>query len=210
MSGLLGKKVGMTRIFKEDGQMVPVTLIEAGPCPVVQLKTVETDGYQAVQLGFVEAKEKHVNKPMQGHFKRAGLKPLKTLREFRDFKLTNVKVGDELKADIFVPGQRLDITGITKGRGFAGVIKRHGFKGHKATHGTHESFRGPGSIGSSAWPSRVFKGKKMPGRYGTDRMTTKNLEIVRLEVEKNMIMVRGAVPGPNGGILEIRPTKKII
>ena len=204
MSGLLGKKVGMTRIFSADGQMIPVTLIEAGPCPVVQVKTVETDGYEAVQLGFLEAKEKHVTKPMQGHFKRAGSKLTKKLREFRNLGLTDVKIGDELKADVFNIGQRLNITGISKGRGFAGVIKRHGFAGHKATHGTHESFRGPGSIGSSAWPSRVFKGKKMAGRMGTDRCTTKNLEIIRIEADKNMIMVRGAVPGPNGGILELR------
>ncbi len=209
MKGMLGKKLGMTRIFEEDGEMVPVTLIEAGPCPVVQVKTAETDGYDAVQLGFIPMKEKHTNKPMAGHFNRAKVQPVKRLKEFRNFPAEGIEPGSELKADIFNVGQRLDVTGYTKGRGFAGVMKRYGFHGHKASHGTHESFRGPGSIGSSATPARVFKGKKMPGRMGNVRFTAKNLEIIRLEAEKNIIMVKGAVPGPAGGILELRLTKKI-
>ena len=208
MSGLLGKKLGMTRIFREDGQMIPVTLIEAGPCPIVQLKTIENDGYHAVQLGFQVIREKLVNKPRSGHFQRAGVKPTRFLREFRNLQLTEARVGDEVKADVFKIGDRLDVTGYSKGRGFAGVMKRHNFKGHKASHGTHESFRGPGSIGSSAWPSRVWRGMKMAGRMGNERTTIRNLEIVRLEAEKNLIMVRGAVPGPNGCLLELRKTKK--
>ena len=208
MKGLLGKKIGMTRIFLDDGRMIPVTLIEAGPCKVVQIKTVETDNYQAIQLGFLEKKEKRSNKPEIGHFKRAGLPPMRFLREFRNYLIQDEKVGDEIKADIFAPGDKLDITGKTKGRGFAGVIKRHGFHGHKASHGTHESFRGAGSIGQCAWPGKVWKGKRMAGRMGNERFTARNLEIVRLEVEKNLIMVKGAVPGANGGIVELRHTNK--
>ena len=208
MRGLLGKKIGMTRIFKDDGQMIPVTLIQAGPCPIVQLKNTEKDGYQAVQLGYLEAKEKHTNKPMSGHFKGAGVKPMRFLKEFRGIVAEDLKVGDELKVDIFNIGDRLDVTGFTKGRGFAGVIKRHSFHGHKASHGTHESFRGPGSIGACAYPGRVWKGKRMAGRYGNERQTVRNLEIVRLEAEKNLIMLKGAIPGPNGGLVELRPTNK--
>jgi len=208
MNGLIGKKLGMTRLFKETGEMIPVTLIEAGPCPVVQLKTKEDHGYQAVQLGYQEIKEKHVNKPMAGHFKGAGVNPTRYLKEFRGMSLEKMEVGTQVKVDIFDIGDRLDITGTTKGRGFAGVMKRHGFHGHKDTHGTHESFRGPGSIGQCAWPSKVWKGKRMAGRMGNERYTVRNLEIIRLESEKNLIMVKGAVPGPNGGIIEIRKTKK--
>lgn len=198
----------MTRIFLDDGRMIPVTLIEAGPCKVVQIKTQETDNYQAVQLGYLEKKEKRSNKPEIGHFKRAGLPPMRFLREFRNYTLQDVKVGDEIKAGIFSNGDKLDITAKTKGKGFAGVMKRHGFHGHKASHGTHESFRGAGSIGQCAWPGKVWKGKRMAGRMGNERFTARNLEIVRLEAEKNLIMVRGAVPGPNGGILEVRLTNK--
>ena len=208
MKGLLGRKLGMTRIFTEDGRMLPVTIIEAGPCPVVHKKTVETDGYRAVQLGFAGKKEKHTTKPMMGHFNRAKVKPQRYLVEFRDFPGDELKLGDEVKAEIFEIGEKLDVTGSSKGRGFTGVMKKHNFHGHKKTHGTHESFRGPGSIGSSAWPSRVFKGKKMAGRMGNEKRTVRNLEIVRLEAEKNIIMVKGAVPGPNGSILEMRPTNK--
>lgn len=208
MKGLLGRKLGMTRIFAEDGQMIPVTLIEAGPCPVVQVKTEAKDGYNAVQLGFAVKKEKHANKPMMGHFKRANINPVKYLKEFREYSAEGLELGAEIKAELFSLGERLDISGSSKGRGFTGVMKRHGFHGHKASHGTHESFRGAGSIGSSASPSRVFKGKKMAGRMGNTRQTIRNLEIVRIEAEKNLIMVRGAVPGPNGGILELRQTQK--
>jgi len=208
MNGLIGKKLGMTRLFKETGEMIPVTLIEAGPCPIVQMKTKENHGYQAVQLGYQEIKDKHINKPMTGHFKKAGVTPTRYLKEFRNMSLEKMEVGTEVKVDIFDIGDRLDITGITKGRGFAGVIKRHGFHGHKDSHGTHESFRGPGSIGQCAWPGKVWKGKRMAGRMGNERYTVRNLEVIQLESEKNLIMVKGAVPGPNGGIIEIRRTKK--
>jgi large subunit ribosomal protein L3 len=208
MKGLIGKKLGMSRIFKEDGQVIPVTVIQAGPCPVIQLKTEATDGYQAVQLGFLERKQKHTNKPMTGHFTRAGVAPARFLKEFRDFPGETLKVGDLVKVDIFTPGDRLDITGITKGRGFTGVMKRHGFSGHKDSHGTHESFRGPGSIGSNSDPARVWKGKRMAGRMGHEQLTIRNIKLIRLEAEKNLLLVEGAVPGANGGIVEIRLTKK--
>lgn len=197
----------MTRIFKEDGQAVPVTLIEAGPCRVVQLKTVETDKYSAVQLGFGVKKESRVNKPELQRFKKLNIPAAQILREFRDYPL-EAKIGDEITASIFSPGEKLDIIGVTKGKGFAGVMKRHGFSAHKASHGTHESFRGPGSIGMHTWPGRIWPGKRMAGRLGGSNFTARNLEIVRVEAEKNLIYVKGAIPGPNGGILEIRPTKK--
>jgi large subunit ribosomal protein L3 len=208
MKGLLGKKLGMTRIFHEDGQMRPVTLIQAGPCPVIQLKTLETDGYQAVQMGFGQRKDKHTNKPERGHFKRAGVQSTRILREFRDFPQEGLKVGDEIKAGIFTLGQRLDVAGCSKGRGFAGVMKKYGFSGHKDSHGTHESFRGPGSIGANSDPGHIWKGKRMAGRLGNTRFTIKNLEILRLEADKNLIVLKGSVPGPNGAILELRTTKK--
>jgi len=198
----------MTRVFKESGEVIPVTMIEAGPCFVVQLKTEATDDYRAVQLAFGDKKVSRSNKPETGHFQRAGLKPMRLVKEFRDFPMENLKLGDTVKADIFQPGDKLDITGTTKGRGFAGVMKRYGFSAHKASHGTHESFRGPGSIGMHTWPGRVWRGKRMAGRMGNARFTVRNLEIIRLEAEKNMIMVKGAVPGPNGGFVELRLTKK--
>ena len=209
MKGLLGKKLGMTRIFDQDGQMVPVTIIQTGPCPVTQLKTIENDGYKAVQMGYISKKEKRTTKPMAGHFKKANVAPTRLLKEFRDFEDESIKVGDQVKVDIFEPGDKLDISGYTKGKGFAGVMKRHGFHGHKASHGTHETFRGPGSIGQCASPSKVWKGQKMPGRMGNKKYTVRNLAIVKLEVEKHLLWVKGAVPGPNGGILEIRKTQKV-
>ena len=209
MKGLLGKKLGMTRIFDQDGQMVPVTIIQTGPCPVTQLKTIENDGYKAVQMGYISKKEKRTTKPMAGHFKKANVAPTRRLKEFRDFADESIKVGDQVKVDIFEPGDKLDISGYTKGKGFAGVMKRHGFHGHKASHGTHETFRGPGSIGQCASPSKVWKGQKLPGRMGNKKHTVRNLAIVKLEVEKHLLWVKGAVPGPNGGILEIRKTQKV-
>jgi len=209
MKGLIGKKLGMTQVFKDTGEIIPVTMIQAGPCSVVQLKTVESDSYQAVQLAFGTKKESRSNKPEAGHYNRAGLKPMQVMKEFRDYPLDNVKLGGTIAADIFKIGEKLDVTGNTKGKGFAGVMKRHGFGAHKATHGTHESFRGPGSIGMHTWPGRVWRGKRMAGRMGNAHFTVRNLEIVRLEAEKNIIMVRGAIPGPNGGIVELRLTKKV-
>ncbi|MBC8204494.1 50S ribosomal protein L3 [bacterium] len=208
MKGILGKKVGMTRIFSSDGTAVPVTVIEAGPCPVVMIKSESSDGYNSVQLGYGRRKEKHTTRPMQGHFKRAGVEPLKILREFRNFPTDEIKVGDSITIDIFNEGDKLDVVGLSKGRGFAGVMKRHGFHGHKASHGTHESFRGAGSIGQCASPSRVFKGMKMAGHMGNSRIKIKNLPVVRLEKEKNLMMVKGSVPGPNGGYLIIYETNK--
>ncbi len=201
--GILGRKVGMTTLFRE-GLQVPVTVVEAGPCSVVQEKTEDgTDGYTALQLGFVDKKEKRVTSPMSGHFKRAGVGPKRFLREFRD--MTGYKTGDTIGvADIFEVGDTLDVTGKSKGRGFSGVMKRHGFHGHKATHGTHESKRGPGSIGTSAWPARVWKGKKMAGQFGNTRVTVRNLEVIEIIPERNLIMISGALPGARNTVLELR------
>lgn len=202
-SGLLGKKLGMTRIFTEDGRWIDVTVLEAGPCTVVQRKTKENDGYDAVQLGFGEVKEKRCNKPQLGHFRSAGVEPKRTLREVRVSSESELKAGDELKADIFSAGDRVDISGTSKGKGFAGVIKRHGFKGGPGGHGSH-FHRAPGSIGQSADPSKVYKNKKMPGHMGNRRITVKNLEVVTVDAVKNLLMVRGSVPGATGGLVMVR------
>ena len=193
VKGLIGKKVGMTRIFIEDGRSVPVTVIEAGPCTVLQKKTKDTDGYEALQLGFQLAKK--ANRPMAGHFKAAGNNLFKYLKEFQADNMDEHSVGAEVTLDIFRIGEKIDISGTTKGRGFAGVIKRHGFGGGRATHGctTHRS---PGSIGSSANPSRVFPGRRMPGRMGGENMTVSNLEVVDVRPDLGVILVKGAVPGP--------------
>ncbi len=204
VNGLLGKKVGMTQLLEDDGTVVPVTVIQAGPCVVVQRKTVEKDGYEAAQLGFVEfVKSKRVPKPMAGHFKKADVAPVRILREFGVSGDDAVKAGDRFEVDMFVPGEAVHVTGTTKGRGFAGVIKRHHFSGGRATHGSM-FHRAPGSIGQSAYPSRVWKGQKMPGQMGSRRVTVQSLGIERVDQEKNLLFVRGAVPGPNGGYLMIR------
>ena len=209
MKTIIGRKVGMTQIFDEKGLVIPVTVIEAGPCPVVQIKTVETDGYNAVQLGFGTVKENKVNKPDNGHFKKAGVKAVKHLREFRACpeSLTEVKVGDEIKVDAFEAGEKVDVQGITKGKGFQGVIKRHGQSRGPMGHGSMYHRR-PGSMGSTSTPGRVFKGKKLPGHMGVEKVTVQNLEIVKVDLDKNAILIKGSVPGNKGSILKIRKTVK--
>ncbi len=200
-NGLLGKKIGMSQIFAADGQRIPVTVLEVGPCTVLQRKTVETDGYEAVQLGFNAKESRRVNKPEMGHFKKAGKGAFISVREFK--LLGECAVGDQLACDLFSPGDRIDITGISKGKGFQGVIKRWGFAGGRASHGSMFK-RQTGSIGQSAWPAKVIKGKKMPGQMGNARVTTHNLIVVEVRPELNLIFVRGAVPGPKNGLIEIR------
>lgn len=205
--GLLGKKLGMTRIFTESGELVPVTLLEVGPCTVVQRKTRDKDGYDAVQIGFDDIKEKRCTKPLQGHFKKAGSGPKRFLREFRVATESELKAGDEIRADIFAAGERVDVSGVSKGKGFAGVQKRLGYKGGPGGHGSM-FHRRPGSIGMSADPSETMKGKGMPGHMGNRRSTTQNIEVVRVDAEKNIVMIRGSVPGANGGLVELRKTVK--
>ena len=202
MKGILGKKIGMTRIFDESGDTVAATLIEAGPCVVVQIKTDEKDGYNAVQLGYAEQKEKRITKPVLGHFKRANVKPHRVLKEFRDME-GEYKEGDQILSDIFSPGERVNVAGLSKGRGFAGVVKRHGFRGGPKTHGQSDRHRAPGSIGQSAYPKRVFKGIKMAGRMGHKRTTIRNLEVVKVLPDRNLILLKGGVPGARNSIVEI-------
>ena len=202
MPGLIGKKLGMTQIFNENGEAVPVTVVEAGPCTVVQVKTPERDGYQAVQLGFDPLPERKVKKPMGGHFKACGTPPFRHLREFR-YRDGEYEPGQVLKADVFEPGTIVKVTGVSKGRGFTGVVKRHNFHGGPETHGakTHDE---PGSIGNSAYPGRVWPGKKLPGQYGNVQRTVRTLKIVGMDVERNLMWIKGAVPGARGGLLFIR------
>lgn len=204
MLGLLGKKLGMTRFFGKNGASIAATIIEAGPCYVTQIKTRDKEGYNAIQLGFGSKREKLVKKPEDGHFKRAGVEPTRYLKEFREPELKSIKEGDEIKVDIFKEGDSLTISGVSKGKGFAGAVKRYGFKGGPKTRGQSDRLRAPGSIGASSFPSRVFKGKKMPGRMGNRRVTVRNLEILKVDPEKNLLIVKGAVPGPINGMLEIR------
>ncbi len=205
--GIIGKKVGMTQIFDEKGNVIPVTVIEAGPCVVAQVKTTETDGYQAIQLGFGEIKSKHINKPEAGHFAKSKLENKKHLREFRLDDISNFKVGDEVKADIFATGEKVDIQGISKGKGFQGVIKRHGQHRGPMGHGSMYHRR-PGSMGACATPSRVFKGKKLPGHMGRVTVTIQNLDVVCVDMDKNVILVKGSVPGAKGAILKIKSAVK--
>ena len=204
---IIGRKVGMTQIFDEKGNVIPVTVIEAGPCSVVQVKTVETDGYDAVQLGFGSVKENKLNKPEKGHFTKVKVTPVKHLREFRLSDVSNVKVGDEIKADVFTAGETVDIQGTTKGKGFQGVIKRHGQSRGPMGHGSMYHRR-PGSMGSTSTPGRVFKGKNLPGHMGMETVTIQNLEVVRVDLDKNIILVKGSVPGNKGAILKIRNSVK--
>ena len=206
--GIIGKKLGMTQIFDETGLVIPVTVIEAGPCPVVQKKTVENDGYSAVQLAFGEKREKLVNKPMKGHFAKAGVTPARHLKEFRLDDAESMNTGDVVAVDTFAAGEKVDITGTTKGRGFTGVIKRWNNHRLRMTHGTGPVHRQVGSMGACSSPSRVYKNKKMAGQYGNERVTVLNLEVVKVDTEKNLIAVKGAVPGAKGGIAFIRDTVK--
>ncbi|MFP4065150.1 MAG: 50S ribosomal protein L3 [Bacteroidales bacterium] len=203
MSGLIGKKIGMTSMFDASGKNIPCTVVEAGPCVVTQIKTKEQDGYEAIQLAFDDKREKLVNKPMQGHFAKAKTTPKKVVAEFTRFEKGHQKgFGDILKADIFIEGEYIDVVGISKGKGFQGVVKRHGFSGvGQATHGQHNRLRAPGSLGASSWPSRVFKGMRMAGRTGGNRVKMINLQVMKLIPEKNIIVVKGSVPGPNGSYL---------
>jgi large subunit ribosomal protein L3 len=208
MEGMLGRKVGMTQIYAEDGSVVPVTVLKAGPCLVVQRKTRATDGYESVQLGLVEDRPpKHVTKPRLGHFAKAGVAALARLMEFRLSDGEDVKAGDEVKASIFEEKQYVDVVATSKGKGFQGVIKRHGFSGGRATHGSM-FHRAPGSIGSSAFPSRVFPGMRGPGRMGGERVTVKNLQVVKIDAEQNLIYLRGAVPGPRNAYVAIKRAKR--
>ena len=208
MKAIIGKKVGMTQIFDEKGVVIPVTAIQAGPCVVAQVKTVETDGYNAVQLGYGEVKDKHINKPEAGHFKKAGIENKKHLREFRMDSI-DVKVGDEVKADVFATGDKIDVQGTTKGKGFQGVIKRHGQSRGPMGHGSMYHRR-PGSMGPTSTPGRVFKGKKLPGHMGVQTVTIQNLDVVSVDLDKNVLLVKGSVPGAKGALLKIRPSVKVV
>ncbi|UCE00048.1 MAG: 50S ribosomal protein L3 [Chloroflexota bacterium] len=208
MKGLIGKKIGMTQIFDENGRAIPVTLIEAGPCYVTQIRTPETDGYNAVQLGFQEVKPKRLTGGQLGHLKNNELPPLRFLREFR-VKDPQVNEGDMLAVgDVFSVGEQVDVVGTSKGKGFQGTVKRHGFAGGPKTHGQSDRLRAPGSIGSTTTPGRVFKGKKMPGRMGFDRVTIHNLRVEYIDSDRNLLGVRGAIPGPKGGIVMIKEARK--
>ena len=204
--GLIGKKLGMTGLFLPDGRHVPVTVIEAGPCVVTQIKTTEKDGYNALQLGFGKKKESRINKPLQGHFSKGGGGAFYTLKEFPVNDPTEYSLGQQITLEMFDVGERVDVIGTTKGRGFAGVMKRHGFHGGRKTHGSH-SHRIPGSVGCSASPSKIIKGKKMPGRYGNDRQTMRNLEVVDIRPDDNLILIKGAVPGAKSGLVTINKLK---
>ncbi|MDY6830882.1 MAG: 50S ribosomal protein L3 [Thermodesulfobacteriota bacterium] len=201
--GIIGRKIGMTGVFSDRGEYVPVTVVEAGPCVVTQIKTVETDGYNALQLGFLEKKASKINKPLAGHFKKSGGVGFAYVREMAVDDPSAYALGQVINAELFSAGEKVHVAGLMKGRGFAGVVKRHGFSGGDDTHGCH-SHRVPGSIGTSAWPSKVFKGRKLPGRYGNTRITTKNLKIFDIQPETNLILIKGAVPGSNNGLVEIR------
>lgn len=214
MKGIIGKKVGMTQIFDDDGQVIPVTVIQAGPCYVTQIRTEEKDGYSAVQLGFEELPPKRngssrLNKPKQGHLKRGALNlpDLRYLREFR-VKELDVEEGQLLKADVFEKGDRVDVVGMSKGRGFAGTVKRHGFNRQPKTHGQSDRERAPGSIGATSTPGRVLKGTRMSGRMGGQRVTVQNLEVIVVDADKNLLAVRGSVPGAKGGLLLVKPSRK--
>jgi len=205
--GILGKKHGMTQIFNEKGEVIPVTVIEAGPCVVVQKKTVETDGYNAIQVGFGDVKEKRLTKPLIGHFKKAGVPFKRYLREFRLDDISGYEVGSEIKVDIFKPGDRVDVTGISKGKGFAGVVKRYGANRGPMSHGS-KYHRRVGSMGATTDPGRTFKGKIMPGHMGHERVTIQNLEVVKVDPELNLLLVKGSVPGPKGSLLIIKDSVK--
>lgn len=206
--GIIGKKLGMTQLFDQNGKVVPVTVIEAGPCTVVQKKTLESDGYQAVQLGYGDIAAKKVTKPLKGHFDKADVAPKRTLREFRLADISALNVGDILKADVFATGEHIDVVGVSKGKGYAGTIKR--WNGHRLreSHGTGPVSRHAGSMGSCSTPSRVFKGKKLPGHLGAERVTIQNLTVVKVDPENNLIAIKGAVPGPKGAVVCISDSVK--
>ena len=206
--GLIGKKIGMTQIFDEKGNVIPVTVVEAGPCVITQKETIENDGYEAVQVGFGDVKAQRVNKAMKGHFAKNDVAPKKVLKEFRLENIADVNVGDLLKADVFAVGDKVDVIGTSKGHGTAGSIKRWNFSRLRESHGTGPVARHAGSLGACSTPSRVYKGKKLAGHYGVDRTTVQNLTIAKVDVENNLIAVKGAIPGPKGGIVVIADAKK--
>ncbi len=205
---LIGKKIGMTQIFDEKGKVVPVTVVEAGPCVVSQIKTVETDGYEAIQMGFGDVKPKHVTKPLQGHFKKADVAPKRILKEFRFDDCSKFELGQVIKADVFETGDKVDVTGKSKGKGYAGVIKRWNFGRLKETHGSGPVARHGGSMGACSSPSRVWKGKKMAGHLGAEKVTVQNLAVVKIDAEDNLIAIKGAIPGANGGYVVIKDSVK--
>lgn len=204
---ILGKKIGMTQFFRADGTMIPVTVIEAGPCPVVQKKTVANEGYDSVQLGFAELRDKLANKPRKGHFAKANLKAMRYLREFRLEDAASYEVGQIVKADVFAEGDKVDISGTSKGHGFQGVVKRHGQGRGRMTHGSH-FHRAPGSMSACSDPSRVFKTKNLPGHMGSEHVTVQNLEVVRVDAERNLLLIKGAVPGAKGSFVTVKSTVK--
>ena len=206
--GLVGKKLGMTQLFDQNGNVVPVTVVEVGPCVVTQKKTMERDGYEAVQIGYGDLKANKVNKPMKGHFAKGDVAPKRVLREFRLEDCEALNVGDVLKADVFAEGDRIDVSGTSKGKGYAGVIKRWNFSRLKMSHGTGPVARHGGSMGACSSPSRVWKGKKMAGHLGAERVTVQNLDVVKVDAENNIIAVKGAIPGPKGGIVVIADSVK--
>lgn len=204
--GILGRKIGMTQIFTDKGLAIPVTVVEAGPCIVVQKKTPEKDGYNAIQIGFGVKRERLFSKPVKGHFAKAGLRPVRFLRELRVEDPGAYEVGQEIKTDIFAQGEKVDVVGITKGKGFAGGIKRHGFHRGPMTHGS-KYHRRPGSLGAKG-PARVYKGRKLPGHMGAERVTVQNLEVIKVDTDRNLLAIKGALPGPKGGLLMVKPTTK--
>ena len=208
LKGLLGEKLGMTQVWDADNRLVPVTVVKAGPCVVTQVRTEEADGYSAVQIGFGAIDPRKVNQPLTGHFEKAGVTPRRHLVELRTADAADYEPGQELTAEIFEAGQAIDVTGTTKGKGFAGVMKRHGFKGVSASHGAHRNHRKPGSIGGASTPGRVFKGMRMAGRMGGERQTTQNLTIHAVDAEKGLLLIKGAVPGPRGGVVLLRTAAK--
>ncbi len=208
MKGILGKKVGMTQIFDDNGAVIPVTLIEAGPCYVTQKKTMAEDGYNAIQLGFAEIGERKVNKPMNGHLKKSGVPTVKYLREFRVSNPDEYEEGQKIDVSIFLVGDKVDITGTSKGKGFAGTVKRHHFKGGPKTHGQSDRWRAPGSVGAGSTPGRVLKGKRMPGQMGNQRITVQNVKVALVDPEKNILAIKGAVPGGKNGLIIINEAVK--
>ncbi|WP_395110064.1 50S ribosomal protein L3 [Actinomadura sp. SCN-SB] len=206
--GVLGEKLGMTQVFDDEGRIVPVTVVQAGPCVVTQIRTQEKDGYTAVQIGYGQIDPRKVNKPRTGHFEKAGVTPRRYLVELRADDTSGYELGQEITVEVFEAGQKIDVTGTSKGKGTAGVMKRHGFRGLGASHGTQRKHRSPGSIGGCATPGRVFKGLRMAGRHGNARTTVQNLTVHAIDTEKNLLLIKGAVPGPNGGVVLVRDAVK--
>ncbi len=206
--GVLGEKLGMTQVFDDEGRIVPVTVVQAGPCVVTKVRTPDADGYSAVQLGYGQIDPRKVNKPLTGHFEKAGVTPRRHIVELRTDDATEYELGQEITVEVFEAGQRIDVTGRSKGKGTAGVMKRHGFKGLGASHGTQRKHRSPGSIGGCATPGRVFKGLRMAGRHGNTRTTVQNLTVHAIDADKGLLLIKGAVPGPNGGLILVRSAAK--